>query len=76
MHWRPTRAVIELAFTKHNLDLLYAQTSDANVASWKMMEKLGMERMRELDYVDPEYPPEENPTIIYRLKREDWRARE
>jgi hypothetical protein len=25
--------------------------------------------MRELDYVDPEYPPEENPTIIYRLKR-------
>ena len=41
-----------------------------------MMEKLGMERMRALDYVDPDYPPEENPTIIYRLKRDDWRARD
>jgi RimJ/RimL family protein N-acetyltransferase len=71
-----TRAVIELAFTRHNVDLLYAQTSDANVASWQMMEKLGMERMRALDYVDPDYPPEENPTIIYRLKRDDWRARD
>jgi RimJ/RimL family protein N-acetyltransferase len=74
-HWRKgyameaARAVIDLAFNRHGLDLLYAQTSDANVASWTMMEKLGMERMRELDYVDPEYPPEENPTIIYRLKR-------
>lgn len=81
-HWRKgyameaARAVIELAFTRHGLDLLYAQTSDANVASWQMMEKFGMERMRALDYVDPDYPPEENPTIIYRLKRADWRARE
>jgi RimJ/RimL family protein N-acetyltransferase len=77
-HWRQgyameaARAVINLAFTRHGLDLLYAQTSDANVASWQMMEKLGMERTRDLDYVDPNYPPEENPTIIYRLKRDDW----
>lgn len=79
-HWRKgyaeeaARAVIDLAFNRHGLDLLYAQTSDANFASWRMMEKLGMVRMRELDYVDPDYPPEENPTIIYRLKREDWRS--
>lgn len=75
-HWRKgyaeeaARAVIDLAFTRHSVDLLYAQTSNANTASWQMMEKLGMERMRELDYVDPNYPPEENPTIIYRLMRE------
>jgi RimJ/RimL family protein N-acetyltransferase len=81
-HWRKgyameaARAVIELAFSRHDLDLLYAQTSEANKASWQMMEKLGMERVRALDYVDPDYPPEENPTIIYRLKRADWRARE
>jgi hypothetical protein len=31
-----------------------------------------MERVRKLDYVDPEYPPEENPTIIYRLRRAEW----
>lgn len=78
-HWRngyameAARAVIDLAFTRHGLDQIYAQTSGANVASWQMMEKLGMERMRELDYIDPNYPPEENPTIIYRLRREDLR---
>jgi RimJ/RimL family protein N-acetyltransferase len=77
-HWRKgyameaARAVIDLAFNRHGLNLLYAQTSDANVASWKMMGKLGMERVRKLDYVDPEYPPEENPTIIYRLRRAEW----
>lgn len=75
-HWRKgyameaARAVIDLAFTRHSINLLYAQTSDANVASWRMMEKLGMERARELDYVDPAYPPEENPTIIYHLVRD------
>ena len=70
------RAVIDLAFTRHGIDLLYAQTSDANAASWQMMEKLGMERVRALDYVDPEYLPDENPTIIYRLTRKAWHARE
>lgn len=74
-HWRQgyaieaARAVIDLAFTRFGLDVLYAQTSDANLPSWRMMEKLGMKRTRELDYVDPAYPPEENPTIIYRLVR-------
>lgn len=72
-HWRKgyaleaAQAAIDLAFTRHGLVLVYAQTSDANIASWQMMEKLGMERVRELDYVDPDYPPDENPAIIYRL---------
>lgn len=78
-HWRQgyameaARAVIDIAFTSHGLDLLYAQTSEANAPSWRMMEKLGMKRMAELDYIDPAYPDEENPAIIYRLTRKAWR---
>jgi hypothetical protein len=39
-----------------------------------VMERLGMERAQALDYDDPAYPPEENPTKVYRLTREAWEA--
>jgi RimJ/RimL family protein N-acetyltransferase len=68
------RAVLEMAFTRFAFPLVYAQTSQRNRASWGLMEKLGMRRLAELDYPDPDYPPEDNPTIVYGLAREDWRA--
>ena len=77
-HWRmgyaneAARAAIDLAFNRFGIDQLYAQTSNANRASWAMMEKLGMHRAPELDYIDPDYPPEENPTIIYQLSQAQW----
>jgi hypothetical protein len=37
------------------------------------MERLGMERRAELDYPDADYPPEDNPTMVYWLRRERWR---
>ena len=51
-----------------------SQTSEANRGSWRVMERLGMERAEALDYEDPAYPPEENPTKVYRLTREAWGA--
>lgn len=80
-HWRQgyaseaANAAIDLAFNRFGKEHLYAQTSNANRASWAMMEKLGMTRTPNLDYHDPEYPPEENPTIIYQLSREKWMRR-
>ena len=77
-HWRQgyaseaARAAIDLAFNSFGINQLYAQTSNANRPSWAMMEKLGMVRAPRLDYVDPDYPPEENPTIIYHLSCEQW----
>jgi RimJ/RimL family protein N-acetyltransferase len=77
-HWRQgyaseaARAAIDLAFNRFGIDQLYAQTSNANRASWAMMERLGMTRATELDYVDQNYPPEENPTIIYHLTSAQW----
>jgi len=77
-HWRQgyaseaARVVLDLAFGRFALERLFAQTSAANVASWRLMEKLGMERMAGLDYADPAFPPEENPTIIYGVSAAQW----
>lgn len=68
-------AALALAFDRFGLATVYGQTSDSNVASWQLMERLGMRRRAGLDYPDPDYPPEHNPTIVYRLDAADWRAR-
>jgi hypothetical protein len=36
------------------------------------MERLGMTRLADLDYDDPEFPPEDNPTMVWGLEREAW----
>ncbi|NJM49824.1 MAG: GNAT family N-acetyltransferase [Sphingomonadales bacterium] len=42
-----------------------AMTSERNLSSWRLMEKLGMVRRQELEFDDPDYPPQDNPTIVY-----------
>ena len=68
------RGVLALIFERFDHAVVYSQTSEANAGSWRVMERLGMERAEALDYDDPDYPPEENPTKVYRLERETWRA--
>jgi RimJ/RimL family protein N-acetyltransferase len=68
-------ATLALAFERAGLATVFAQTSDSNRPSWRLMERLGMRRCVDLDYPDPDYPPEDNPTIVYRLDAADWRAR-
>ncbi len=68
------RAVMEMAFEKLRTRTLFGQTSEGNVASWRIMEKLGMTRRARLDYSDPDYPPQDNPTMVYAMSRDDWRA--
>lgn len=67
-------AVLDWAFGPIGAPHVVALTSASNVPSWRLMEKLGMERRPELDFADPEYPPEDNPTIVYRLTAAQWRA--
>jgi RimJ/RimL family protein N-acetyltransferase len=69
-----TRAVLDWAFGSIDAPHVVALTSETNRASWGLMEKLGMERRPELDFADPDYPPEDNPTIQYRLTAASWRA--
>ena len=66
------RAVLALVFERFGSREVCSQTSEANRGSWRVMERLGMERAEALDYEDPAYPPEENPTKVYRLTREAW----
>lgn len=66
------RAVIDWAFTSIGAPHIVALTSNANEPSWRFMERLGMERRRDLDFDDPAFSPEDNPTIQYSLTREQW----
>jgi RimJ/RimL family protein N-acetyltransferase len=69
------QAALSLGFERLGLPRIYAQTSERNTASWGLMERLGMERRADLDYPDADYPPEDNPTMVYSLDAADWRAR-
>lgn len=66
------RAVLDWAFGPVDAPHVVALTCAANVASWKLMEKLGMTRRPDLDFDDPAFSPAYNPTIIYALRREEW----
>jgi RimJ/RimL family protein N-acetyltransferase len=69
------RAVIDWAFAVHAAPHLVALTCDANTGSWRLMEKLGMERRDDLAFEVPEAPADENPAIQYMLTRAQWAAR-
>jgi RimJ/RimL family protein N-acetyltransferase len=69
------RAVIDWAFGPVGAPHLVALTSEANAGSWRLMEKLGMERRPDLDFRDPSFPEAENPTIQYSLTREQWETK-
>ena len=68
------RAVIQWAFTRIGAPHVVALTSEANIGSWKLMEKLGMVRRTDLDFTDPAYPEADNPTIQYSLSKEQWES--
>jgi RimJ/RimL family protein N-acetyltransferase len=63
------RAVIADGFATCSYACIWAQTSDSNQASTRMMARLGFERLPGLDYADPDYPPADNPTTVYRIVR-------
>ena len=65
-------ATLDWAFTRHHAPRIVALTSEANAPSWRFMEAIGMERRADLDFEDPDYPPEENPTKVYAVTRAQW----
>lgn len=65
-------ATLDLAFTRFAAPHVVALTVDGNRASWTLMERLGMTRRADLDFDDPRYSGDLNPTIVYRIDREQW----
>lgn len=61
------RAVLDYAFGPLGLPRVYSQTSDSNLGSTRMMQRLGFTRRAELDYVDPDYPLADNPTTVWSM---------
>jgi len=67
--------VLDLAFGEVGTGVVWAETSDSNQPSTRLMHRLGFERTPQYDFHDPEYPARDNPTTIWRMKAARWRAR-
>ena len=67
-------AALDLAFGRFEAPHVVALTVEGNSGSWGLMQRLGMTRRPDLDYHDPRFGPELNPTIVYRIDAADWRA--
>lgn len=67
-------ASLDLAFGTFGAPSVVALTIEPNLDSRGLMKRLGMNRREDLDFDDPRFPPEMNPTIIYSIAAEDWPA--
>lgn len=65
-------ASLDLAFGRFAFDAVIAITVPANRASQGLMERLGMRRREDLDFIDSRFGPELNPAIVWRLEASDW----
>ena len=67
-------AVLDWAFGRVDAPHVVAINNGSNIGSWKLMEKLGMERRKDLDFIDDAFGGEADPLIQYSLTREQWAA--
>lgn len=67
-------ASLDLAFGRFGAPHVVALTVAGNAGSWGLMERLGMTRRADLDFVDPRFGADLNPTIIYRIDADEWPA--
>lgn len=69
-------ASLDLAFGQFAAPHVVALTIGHNLQSQGLMKRLGMARRADLDFDDPRFGPEMNPTVVYRIDAADWpRAR-
>jgi len=69
-------AALDAAFGRFGADEVVALTVDGNAPSRGLMLRLGMRRREDLDYDDPRYGADLNPTIVYSIDKAAWDARE
>jgi RimJ/RimL family protein N-acetyltransferase len=67
-------ASLDLAFERFEAPEVIATTVSSNEPSQGLMKRLGMIRRADLDYVDPRFGPDLNPTIVFTLGAADWPA--
>jgi Acetyltransferases, including N-acetylases of ribosomal proteins len=67
-------ASLDLAFDRFEAPHVVALTVPLNSESQGLMKRLGMTRREDLDFDDPRFGPEMNPTVVYRIDEENWPA--
>ena len=67
-------ASLDLAFGRFAAPHVIAMTTAGNVASQRLMERLGMVRRTDLDFTDTRFGPQLNPQMIWRIDATDWPA--
>ena len=65
-------ASMDLAFNRFEAPRVIALTVAGNEESQGLMRRLGMRRCDDLDYADPRFGPELNPTIVFGVDAADW----
>lgn len=74
-HWRSgygyeaACGVLSFAFSPPRSETIYSRTAAGNTASRKLMEKLGLKRCAEADYVPV---GESDKLLVYSISRRDW----
>lgn len=68
-------AAIGAGFDRFAVPRIHALTVIENAPSWRLMERLGMERRTDLDYADTRYDAPFRDTIVYTITRGAWAAR-
>ena len=66
-------ASLDFAFARVGASRVVSLTVDGNRPSWGLMERLGMTRRADLDYVGAAWA--EGPVIVYVMEKEQWPAR-
>jgi RimJ/RimL family protein N-acetyltransferase len=67
-------ASLDLAFGRFGAPHVLALTVPRNAESQGLMKRLGMTRRADLDFHDPRFGSEMNPSIVYRIEAADWPA--
>ena len=68
-------ASLDLAFDRFDAPRVVAVTAAGNGPSQGLMNRLGMTRREDLDFVDARFPPESdvNPQVVFVLEPDAWR---
>jgi RimJ/RimL family protein N-acetyltransferase len=67
-------ASLDLAFGKFGAPHVVALTIGPNAESQGLMKRLGMSRRQDLDFNDPRFGPDLNPTLVFRISAAEWPA--
>ncbi|MCY4110286.1 MAG: GNAT family N-acetyltransferase [Chloroflexi bacterium] len=80
-HWsrgfttEAVKAIVAAAFTYLDLKIVWASADVQNIASWRVMEKVGMTRQRVIQQASPSGGSPVD-LAIYAISREEWQAKQ